>query len=372
MNKSMEQVRCLLTPCLLFIISNGLSAELSIIVRYPDKTPAKGIKVHEVQLERQRLYNRVLGITDDNGTINIEFEQKPRKDCMGETPRGFGVYRYVVMPDNYRWEISDIYYWNKEPYDEEVLRETNVFPYESYQDKVAGYAKRQEKSNWSIGKLVRLQKSDHIKWEVILKKGRDVTISVVDQFEEPIKNTKITIYLDLGALSHTGMGGEIPMFDVQTDDEGNLLLSNAGNFYYSFELHSREKWKYYVPDVYCWSTVLQEKFKQNKGKLIYHKCIGKSLTITVTDKQTGEPISKASILKVMLFPSTRQGGPFGYTDINGKYTTENFYTEYVVEFGVTKTGYKPYMMPIEQFVPGKTYEISLERIYSDEDLKERN
>lgn len=40
--------------------ASGLSAGLIISVKYPCGMPAKGIKVQEVQLERQRIYNRLL------------------------------------------------------------------------------------------------------------------------------------------------------------------------------------------------------------------------------------------------------------------------------------------------------------------------
>lgn len=354
-----------LALCLFFTPSVGLTAQLTIIVRYPDKTPAKGIRVHEVQLERHRIYNRFIGATDNNGTINVEFEQKPRKDCKGKVPRGYGIYRYVIMPANYRWEISDIYYWNKEPYSNEVLHQTGVWPVEDYEKRMH---KRKEvglspKSNWSRGRLVKVHPDSQIRWEVTLNKGKNVHVSVVDQFNEPVRNKKLSVLLDLDSLSHSGFGGEIPMFKVKTDAKGRFNLSHTGEFFYSFDLiraYGSPGKKYCAPEAYCWTTRTKLKIEKDKEKILYHRCIGKIATFIVTDSQTGNPIAKAQVWPLISFTTCAQGGSLGFTDNNGVFTTNEFYTEHVLKFGVFKEGYKEWLVDIEQFVPGKTYMISLE------------
>ena len=258
----------------------GVGAELTISVNYPDGTPAKGIEVQEVQLERQRIYNRLLGTTDDNGIIEVEFEAKPRKDCRGEVPRGYGVYRYVVMANDYRWVVSDLYYWNKGTSGNEVVRETNVSDYQLYERLIARRIKKRRKSNWVIGNLVGVKKSDRISWEVVLNKGSDVTVSVNDQFGEPVRNETLSVSLDLEALSHTGWGGEIPMFDVQTNSEGCFNLPNAGQFFYSIDLHDN---KYCAPSVRHWTGVVRSKFDQGKGTVVYHRCKENNVIFVVTD-----------------------------------------------------------------------------------------
>ncbi len=337
--------------------ASGLSAGLMISVKYPCGMPAKSIKVQEVQLERQRIYNRLLGATDDNGTIETEFEVKPRKDCKGEVPRGYGIYRYVVMPDNYRWEVSDLYYWNKEPSGNEVVRETNVSDYQSYERLIAGRTKKRRKSNWVIGNLVKVKKSDRIEWEVVLDKELDVTVSVSDQFGEPVRNETLSISLDLEALSHTGWGGGIPMFDVQTNGEGCFNLANTGQFFYSCDLRDH---RYYAPGFSYWTGIVPRMFDNNEATLVYHRCEERNVTFVVTDKCTGKPVPQAQIFQVKSFRSTRQGGPFGYTDVNGEYISRKFYTDHVVEFGVAKEGYEPWIKDIKEFRPGATYTISLE------------
>lgn len=337
--------------------TRGLGAELKISVKYPDGAPAKGIKVQEVQLERQRIYNRLLGSTDDNGTVEVEFEAKPRKDCKGEVPRGYGVYRYVVMPDNYRWVVSDLYYWNKGASGDKLVRETNVWDYESYERLIARRIKKRRKSNWLIGKLAKVKKSDRISWEVVLNKGSDVTVSVNDQFGEPVRNETLSVSLDLEVLSHTGWGGGIPMFDVQTNGEGCFNLANTGQFFYTCDLRDH---RYYAPGFSYWTGIVPKMFDNNEATLVYHRCEERNVTFEVTDKRTAKPVPQAQIFQVKSFRSTRQGGPFGYTDVNGEYISRKFYTEHVVEFGVAKDGYEPWVKDIKEFIPGATYTISLE------------
>ena len=54
-----------------------------------------------------------------------------------------------------------------------------------------------------------------------------------------------------------------------------------------------------------------------------------------------------------------QSGPLGpqaVTDANGIYTSDDFCTKHMVEFGAFKEGYKQNMISIDRFVPGKTFE----------------
>ncbi len=74
----------------------------------------------------------------------------------------------------------------------------------------------------------------------------------------------------------------------------------------------------------------------------------------------GEIITNAQILGVRLFSTQRQGGPCGYTDVNGEFISRKFYTEHLVQFGVAKEGYKTYLLDVKEFVSGKIFEIALE------------
>jgi hypothetical protein len=323
--------------------------ELTIAVSYPENTPARGIRVQQVQMERPDPRSILLGITDENGEIKVMFEQKPNS----ESRHGYGAYRYVLMPENFRWEVSDLFCWSRKPPDEEEKAGMRVKPCSDYEDRMSD-----AKSNWSLGKLVEVGTDSRLRWEVTLKKGRNVDVTVVDQDGNPLSRKSFAVSLNLEALSHTGWGGEIPMFNVQTDGKGRFSLANVGMFLYSFDLQDPQ---YCAPDVRYWTGIVRGKFDQDQGRLAYHRCIGKSVTFIVTDAKTGDPISNASVNIALSYSFTTQGGPIGRTDINGEYTTKNFYTEHVREFGVSKEGYEPCMFSIEEFIPGKIYEISLSR-----------
>jgi hypothetical protein len=258
------------------------------------------------------------------------------------------------MPEDHRWEVSDLLYWSKAPWNEEVLVKTGVSHCQHYQERMSG-----PKSNWSIGELVQVGIDREVRWEVTLAKGPNVEVSVLDQFNEPLRNRSFSVFLDLEALSHTGRGGEIPIFDVRTDDKGQFSLSNIGMFFYSFDLGYTDR--YCAPNASVWTSVVSARFEENQGKLVYHRCVGSRATFVVTDEQTGCPIASASILQMRQFPNSRGGITIGHTDTNGVYTTEAFYTEHVVSFGAIAEGYEPYFLGIEAFVSDKTYEIPLVR-----------
>lgn len=326
---------------LIFFVTNiSWGAELTISVLNPDKTPANNIKVQEVQLARysRRPRNHLLGVTDEKGELKVRFAEKP--DDADNTRVYEFIYRYVVMPEDYRWEISDIY--------------GHTYP---AKDTIPSLNRDNE--NWSIGKKIIIEENTQLKWEVILRKGENITVEVVDQFNEPLKDKQLSIILDLQILSHTGLGGEIPISKVDTDSKGYFMIPNAGDFYYTIGIPNQNQ--YIAPDINYLSSYLTKKFaKDEANKLVYQKRIGKKMTIIVIDSKTGKPVSDASILEVISYPSAIQGGPMGKTDIHGEYKNKNFYTEHVVKFGVSKEGYKDHWIPMEQFVPDTVYKISLE------------
>ena len=330
-------------------------AELQIRARYPDGTPAEGIPVREVQLERQRIYNRAIGATDSDGHLIVRFEARARKDCRGDVPRGYGLYRYLLMPESRPWQLSDICYWNTD----DVAQHTGVFEYESYKRYIGLARGRKERSNWLVGGLVRLLQPEPVVWDIILEKGQDTKVSVLDQFGDPIGNARLEVFLDAEARTHTGYGGEIPIFKAHTNQDGTLTLPSTGQFYYSFKLHSASG-RYCAPNLAYYSDVVRERFSGTTGQISYHRCLPKNIAFIVTDHDTGKPIANGSIYELVAFAASRQGGPIGHTDLRGSYISNEFYAEHVVEFGVRKEGYKPRSFSIDQFVPGKTYKVELQ------------
>jgi len=172
---------------LLLLPSTALSAEISICVSYPDGAPAQGIKVQEVGLERGNIHSDLLGTTDKRGRIETSIRIEPK--TIPEDLRGYYVYayRYVVMPDEFQWEVSDIYW--------------TVFPDRDAESFEIHFSNRE---NWSIGKKVKISQDTRIEWSIILKKSADTEVSIRDQSNNPIKNFRVSVELDLQAQSHTG------------------------------------------------------------------------------------------------------------------------------------------------------------------------
>ena len=321
-----------------------VSAEINIHVSYPDGRPAQGIKVQEVGLERGNIHSDPLGMTDHHGRISAPIELKPAmtpNDLKGSCTYA---YRYVVMPENYRWEISDIY-WSRYPDKETAL----------YQNHMSN------RQNWSIGKKVKISQDTKIEWEVVLRKSPDIELSFRDQNNDPIENSKVSVVLDLQAQSHTGFGGEISLFDANTDDQGNMTIQNPGDFFYSFELQQQRQ--YINPDLDYFSNTVVKRLGKGENIVRFHKCIGRQIEISVRDKLTGEPISGAYLVGTKKFVFGIQGGPFGpgfATDANGIYKSDSFCTDHLVECGVSKKGYKPLLTGIDNFIPGRVSEFLLE------------
>jgi hypothetical protein len=336
------RLNILLLLCL--VSSNVMSAEINIHVSYPDGKPAQGIKVQAVGLDRGNMYNDLLGVTDNHGNINTEIIVKPENIPNDLNGYYSYLYRYVVMPENFRWEISDIY-WARFPDDGTDFYE-NYLPGER---------------NMSIGKNVNISQDTKIEWNVILHKSSDVVVSFRDQNNDPIKNMKLSLDLDLQANSHTGFGGEISIFDTSTDDKGDIKIHNPGKFFYSFELQYQRQ--YSAPDLNYFSATVIKRLESSVNIVRLHKCIGKQIEVIVKDKVTGEPVSGAILQGVMEFAGTTQGGPFGsdiVTDENGIYKSNNFCTDHLVEFGAYKEGYKLFLTDIGNFVPGSVNEFLLE------------
>src|SRR5512142_2470470 len=92
---------CLLSAALglmTFAFRLPLDTELLIQVRLPDGSPAKGVKVQRVQLERTspQPQNFMCGMTNSEGELAIRFATM---QSQGDDRNGYGLYRFVLMPE---------------------------------------------------------------------------------------------------------------------------------------------------------------------------------------------------------------------------------------------------------------------------------
>jgi hypothetical protein len=327
---------------------------LLIEVRHPDGRPASGVKIQLVQLTRSFPRNLLVGTTDEKGEFKMRFESGISKD---DEHYGWGVYRFVLMPADSRWELSDIYYWNQySPSDE-----AGIGPEESYRSMSA-----EKKTNWSFGNVTRLQQAETQTWKVSLQRGEDIMVSAIDQFGHALPRSKFRVFLDTDMLSHTGGGGEVPMFSLQSNERGQILVPHAADFFYSFDYECTEvsagQCEYCSPDVaFYFTTVVTDKINPTSATIVYQKRIPRSISITVVNKSTRKPIPGATINEIVSFNSAAMGGPIGSTDQNGHFQTDSLFTEHVLSIGAYKEGYLDYKLDMKDFRPGVAYVFELQQ-----------
>lgn len=331
-----------------------LDTELLIQVRLPDGSPAAGIKVQRVQLERTSPSHRnhMCGVTNGEGELAIRFLPM---QSLGDDRNGYGLYRFVLMPENLRWELSDMYYWNKDPWTDQVFMETNIWSSDVYEEQ--RQSPENAHGNWSFGRLVRFTAGARHYWQVRLQTGSDALIQAQDQDGRPLANRKFSVFLDTGVLSHTGYGGEIPAGTVQTDERGTLILPHAGTFWYSFKLEGTDE--YCRPDAPFFDPVVTGRGVENAGIIRYFRRIPRQVTILVRDRYTQAPIAGADIGEILSFNSAAQGGMIGKTGPDGRFATDRLFTEHVLQLVAAKAGYEEYRFDMKSFVTGSSYTFNL-------------
>jgi hypothetical protein len=331
--------------------------QLDIRVHLPDGNPARGIKVQLVQLERASPRNLLCGKTNDNGMLAVHFEPVP---TLEGGRNGWGIYRFVLMPDSFRWELSDLYYWSRVPEKRDYLQSDEIASESWYRDVM----RRNSGNNWSIGSLIRVQDGTTLVWNVTLQRGKEVHISVVDQFGKALPKSGFRVFLDTKMLSHTGWGGEIPLGTAATDDRGVFILPKVGEFFYSFDYEpvKADVCQYCSSEAPFFSTVVLGRFQGTTGTIIYLKRVPRNLILTVIDKTTKQPIPDAAIADVVSFNSAAQDGPpMGRTDKGGHFHTDRLLTEHVLFLRVCKDGYADFEFDMKNFQSGAAYVIELQR-----------
>jgi hypothetical protein len=292
------------------------------------------------------------GMTNSEGELAIRFATM---QSQGDDRNGYGLYRFVLMPENLRWELSDIYYWNKDPWSDQVFMETNIWSSEVYQEQKR--SPENANTNWAFGNLVRFTTGARHYWQVQLQSGNDARMLVEDQNGLPLSNKNLSVFLDLGVLSHTGRGGEIPISTTRTDAAGRLILQHAGTFWYSFNLEGTDE--YCRPDAPFLDTVVTARFTDGAGTIRYLKRVPRSVTIFVRNKATNSSIAGASIGEIVRFNSMAQGGPIGKTGPDGRFSTDRLFTEHVLQLTASMEGFEDYSFDMKGFVPGSSYTFDL-------------
>ena len=332
--------------CLL-VVSGPIAAAaaapiLDITVTSPDGTPLTGIPVLQAQLERPYISVVPIGETGADGRLTVAFEDRPGER---DGDRGYGVYRFLLAPKDRPWALSDMYVWCVE-------------------GSPLGDGKRYlieydfgEQDNWNYGQRLLLTADQQLTWKVALPESRTVRVIVKDDWGLDVPDASLRVFVDLGALSHTGFGAEIPVAEFNTDDRGVLMLPNAGDFVYSFDIQNGQ---HLAPHPHYMTSVLPMRLRSEQAILIYHRRITVPLRILVSDAKTGQSIAGASVGHVIQFPTTTQGGVIGATDEHGVFATESFTPEYTAFIHVQASGYADKDFP---FVPGQSeYAVMLDPV----------
>jgi 5-hydroxyisourate hydrolase-like protein (transthyretin family) len=328
---------------------HGAAYELVIRTTTPAGAPAAGIAVQQMRLTHQNIGNAVAGVTDAKGELRIAFEGVQTS----ENGTGCGQYRFVLMPQNYRWELSPKYFWTCPPKTPE-----NASP-----DQLSGFEDSARPSinatgNSGIGETVWAEPDKPLLWNVVLNPGHDVNVQVEDQHGQPVPNVALRAELDLQAPTHTGRGAQIPLAGVATDAQGRFTLPHAGDFFYTCTPATPG---YRVPDFGWQHDSLNARFTGTTDTVVLHKCTLMRLSFRVVDKNTGLPIEGAEFLAVRRNGELLMENSFGGTNKDGRFTMDDFdLADFSAAISVEKAGYRKASIELSGFDPSADHTVSLE------------
>jgi hypothetical protein len=341
----------------------------TIRVTLPDGSPAAGVPVQVVGLERVGRHNRPAGATGKDGALTVQVVRGPRDRDAHDV--GYGLYRFVTMPRENAWQVSDILHWNESAEDVEGAAEPGPgrslggFPtLEHYKELVADRTtNRGSTSNWAHAKVVPISFGEDVEWKVRLDPGAPMTVRVLDQFDAPIPDMELTVGLDLEALTHTGLGGFVKMAEVRTDAEGVFVLEHVGDFVYTFS-HSGY-FSYYAPGMPYRTGDVRHHLRKQGSVVRYTREAGRRIAVRVVEAGTLKPIPDATVGQVLYFNSTAQGGPMGKTGPDGRFSTDKACTDHVQGGFVEKVGYEPERFDMDAAAGQEEFYVALSPLAGD-------
>ena len=344
---------------LLFSWASQVQAfELLVKISKPDGSPAPGIAIQRVLLVHQDMDNEVAGKTDEKGELRVPFEGMMTKaDGTGD-----GEYRFLAMPDDYRWEMSPKYIWTYPPQTYAAATSESRGYFDDSQRNAAPSV-----DNSGIGETIWATPDVSNIWNVTLQRGEDVTVAVKDQSGDPVPNVVFEMEVDLCAPTHTGFGGEVGLPQVRTDEHGCFVLRHTGDFFYKFAPCTE---RYCSPTMDWWNVSVLARFAGKEGRLIFHKCTPKRLFVRVVDKNTRMPVEGATLVP------TDKGGDgilqpnIGTTDKDGVFKTDKFlYSDIAAAIAICKyenhdsspsvATYDSSSIDMNGFDPAKDYVVEL-------------
>ena len=347
------------------------AVHVTIEAYLPDGTPAAEIPIYEVGLERGYIRYGEIGKTDATGRFTVPFHRGGEVDHT--KPRGYGLYRYVLMPPAHRWDVSDFYCWNEYPEGGPTAQRGGFGNLSTYDEWFApDYDGKLQSTdpadNWSYGKGVALYAGQDVSWPVRLDEGELVEMTVVDQDGRPIADAPLQVGIDLRALTRTGVGGYIPIGQSVTDEKGRFHVEHVGDFAYNFELSRGHRSGYYTPNVgyYCWD--IDHSIVAQGTTLRFQRAEPVTLQFKVLDATTRKPISGADILPYFMLYLAHPGQLIGTTREGEDIFEVEFPwpLEHVLWFEVAASGYEPGRFMMEKYKAGEVIEIVVNPVESSE------
>jgi hypothetical protein len=338
---------------------------LTIQVTLPDGSPAAGIPIDEFGLERYTIYNKEIGPTGPDGTVRVEFQPGRHPDAT--VPLGYGVFRFLLKPDSFRWELSDIYCWAEFDRSRDVqggLENSGDFPdYEKWFEpgNDGTWPDREPSSNWSYGRGVPVRGDTPLVWTVRLQPGELRELTVVDQYEKPIDGADISVVVDLRAHSHTGGGAEVFMGRMHTDSLGRFALRHVSDFAYQFSVRGNG-WLYDPNDTACLDPRLNQNLRVQGNTLRFQRPVEQDLLFVARCAGNGAPAPDVAIYGCIQFPSACEAGaPLGKTGPDGMFRFVGaFPLEHCTCFVFRKSGYLDGRYFMKDHIPGQPIVVELE------------
>jgi protocatechuate 3,4-dioxygenase beta subunit len=173
--------------------------------------------------------------TDSAGLFTArfgKFRQYDHEQATGLIEPGYGHFYFVARQEGCAGGVSS-----------EVLNlnDEELAEYKKHEDDNNPLPK--ERDEWVRGEFppyVLPDKNEGKPLEIVLKRGLDLTGRIVDTAGRPMRDEEVNVFLDLGAGSHTGHGGEIFEQQATTDRAGHFRFRHIypNTFYVELIDHS--------------------------------------------------------------------------------------------------------------------------------------
>lgn len=311
------------------------AATLTISVSLPDGKPVQNA---EVILER--IYppesEIKIGKTNSQGRTKVRFDDNDS----AKSNRGYGILQFAVIKEDYRWEKSPIYIWEKD---------------KSWQDKMSKEIGREREH------LV-VEMKDEIQWDVKLSRAVKKIITIADETGNPIKKCKMQLRKDFfDDLSGEWMNFTSPVI-YETDDNGEFAVNSEYGRNYNLSAEDDE----YISESNRYTTIQGINFLFSPQvellKFVFVENHKEKLNVFVREDDTKKPIRDARICLKTSYGDWVSTTCVAKTNDEGISTPVDFYPKKTKMIGVTADEYQEQWIDAERFSSDTPIEFKLKKI----------